>query len=71
VNEYSPAFERFWRAYPRRVGKNAAWERWRAMRPPLATVLAAIRVQLTHGTPLDDWPHPATYLFQRRWEMYR
>lgn len=69
---YSQDFLVFWRSYPRRTGKGAAWTSWARHRPHLPDVLRALSWQAQ--TP--DWtkdggafiPHPATWLNQRRWE---
>lgn len=69
---YSSAFLMFWREYPRKTGKGAAWDAWRKLQPPIADALAALAWQRQSA----DWrkdngafiPHPATYLNQRRWE---
>lgn len=65
------AFEEFWKAYPRKVGKKAARRRWdKAVREVEAGVLlAALR-----SYPFDlrenkrFVPHPATWLNQGRWD---
>jgi len=68
-------FDRFWSAYPKRVGKGAAEKAFRAIDPDerlLATMIEATKRQAAS----DDWqrdegryrPHPATWLNQRRWE---
>ena len=65
-------FEKFWEAYPRKVGKGAAQNSWRKAKPPLDAVLTAIR----KARVSQDWqkergafiPHPATWLNQARWE---
>lgn len=65
-------FEKFWEAYPRKVGKGAAQNSWRKAKPPLDAVLTAIR----KARQSQDWqkdrgafiPHPATWLNQARWE---
>ena len=60
----------FWKDYPRKVGKGAAYARWRSKNPPLDAVLAALKVQKR----CEQWqditliPHPETWLNQRRWE---
>ena len=28
-SDYSEAFERFWKLYPRKIGKRAAWTMWK------------------------------------------
>ncbi len=75
TSEYTPAFEEFWKAYPRPVGKGAAFKAWtRAkLNPDLAQQLHA---SLTIQRKSEQWtrnngqfiPHPATWLNQRRWE---
>jgi len=70
------AFDLFWQAYPRKVGKGAAREAFaRAIRkidgpdPParLMAALAAIKPEWAK-LPIDKVPHPATWLNQERWE---
>lgn len=66
------AFERFWKIYPRKIGKGAAEKAWARMKPPVDTVLAAVEAQ-GHS---EQWqrdggqfiPYPATWLNQKRWE---
>ena len=69
------AFDSFWSAYPKKVGKGAAETAWRKLKPgaELAqTMLAAIAA----AQKSDQWqrdggqyiPNPATWLSQRRWE---
>ena len=69
------AFDRFWGAYPRRQGKEAARKAWAKIRPDdalLAEMLAALERQRAS----DQWrrdggqfiPYPATWLNGRRWE---
>lgn len=71
----SAAFDRFWEAYPRRQGKEAARKAWTKIRPDdalLAEMLAALERQRAS----DQWrrdggqfiPYPATWLNGRRWE---
>lgn len=64
-------FEGFWRAYPRRVGKQAALRSYRAARKvaPLEDIAAGLRSQLPglEARPMDKRPHPATWLNQQRW----
>lgn len=67
-------FQRFWAAYPKRVGRGAAWRVWECLSPSpelVATILAAIEQQ-KRG---PQWsrnggqyiPHPRTWLSQERW----
>ena len=69
--EYSDGFKVFWTAYPRKVGKGAAWAKW-----PGEMNLAAIMAALEWQCRSHDWtkdggeyiPNPSSYLHQRRWE---
>ena len=68
-------FREFWAAYPRKVGKWAAWKAWRKLKITAelkATILAAVEAHKES----DSWtkddgkfiPHPGTWLNNRRWE---
>lgn len=68
-------FERFWAAYPRKVGRReaaAAFERLRLVLPPGEELLAVIeRHKRSHQWQRDNGqfiPNPATWLRQGRWE---
>lgn len=75
ASPYSDEFERAWAAYPRKVGKGAAWKAWVMLRPTaqLAELIIA-KVALYKGTA--QWkkdggqfiPHMATFLNQRRFD---
>ena len=69
---YTVDFETFWKAYPKRIGKGAAYKAWLKAKPVLAVVLQALSWQKeTDQWAKDDGqfiPHPSTYLNQRRWE---
>lgn len=71
-----PLFDRFWQAYPRKVGKpkaQKAFANLRVTEETLGQMLTAIRQQ-TKALGWEDkskWkyiPHPTTWLNQRRWE---
>lgn len=68
-------FDRFWEAYPKKIGKGAARKAWVKIRSPsslLQVMLDAIEKQ----KQCDQWqkengkyiPNPATWLNQTRWE---
>ncbi len=60
-------FSRFWDAYPRKVGKDAAKLVWDRKKPDIALVLAALaRTQW----PDDEKyiPHPRKWLYDGRWQ---
>lgn len=75
LTAYSPDFEAFWKAYPRKSGKDAAWKAWQKRRHeiPALPELAAILARQSH---CEQWqrdggqfiPHPATWLNQGRWQ---
>ena len=66
------AFERFWAAYPKKVGKQAALKSFQRVKVPVDVLLAALDQQKRS----DQWtrengrfiPNPATWLNQGRWE---
>ena len=71
-----PLFDRFWQAYPRKVGKPKAQKAFvnlHVTEEMLTQMLTAIETQ-TKALGWDDasrWkyiPHPTTWLHQRRWE---
>ena len=70
-NPPSP-FERFWLAYPRKIGKADARKAFAKVKMPIETLLSAIDQQ----TRSEQWtrengrfiPNPATWLNQGRWE---
>lgn len=67
----SEAFDRFWRIYPRRQGKEAARKAFASAlkRTDLETICAGA-VQLRDDPNLEPQytPHPATWLNQGRWD---
>jgi uncharacterized protein YdaU (DUF1376 family) len=69
------AFDAFWKAYPRKVGKQAALKAWRKLRPgpELAErILEAVAAQKRGEAWRRDGgqfiPHPTTWLNQGRWD---
>lgn len=68
------AFDQFWKAYPKKVGKGAAEKAWLKARinGSLQTILEAVERQ----SASDQWmkdngqfiPNPATWIGQKRWE---
>lgn len=73
---YSGDFDAFWQAYPRKVGKDAAWKKWQQVHrrsdfPALPDLLASLERQRSS----EQWqkeggqfvPHAATWLNQGRW----
>ena len=68
-------FEKFWKSYPRKVGKGAAEKSFKKYKPDDALTERMIASVEAHKRS-DQWrrdggqyiPHPATWLNQRRWE---
>ena len=66
------AFDAFWKAYPRKVGKEAARKAFTKVQADLDVLLYAVELQKRS----DQWqrdggqyiPNPATWLNQGRWE---
>ena len=71
---YSQGFEAFWKLYPRKIGKRAAWLKWnRHVKPLLETdVIDAIRAQVDapghFSQDIKKIPHACTWLHQWRWD---
>ena len=74
----SGEFAEFWDAYPKKVGKEAAWKVWKKLGSP-AAILQNIKTALAWQRESDQWtkdqgqyiPNPATYLNQGRWQDER
>jgi uncharacterized protein YdaU (DUF1376 family) len=71
---YTEDFLYFWNAYPKKVGRDAAWKKWKSMngtRPKIEELLTAIKKQ----EKSEQWkkengqyiPNPSTWLNQGRW----
>jgi hypothetical protein len=69
-------FEKFWDAYPRKVGKGRAYRMWRSEVKNAIDTQAAIFTALEWQVKQDQWskdggqyiPHPATWLHDHRWQ---
>lgn len=66
-------FDRFWQAYPKKVGKEAARKAFSKLKPneeDIDTWLGAVATQQQSRQWQDPKfiPHPATWLNQKRWE---
>lgn len=65
-------FEEFWKAYPRKEGKQKARQAFEKVTVPLETLLQAVERQKTSAQWTKDGgqfiPHPATWLNGKRWE---
>lgn len=72
INTYSKDFNSFWNAYPRKIGKGAAWISWKKSYVLYESISKVLESQINSPQwKKDDGqfiPHPATWLNQRRWE---
>lgn len=70
--ESSAAFERFWQAYPRKVGKQAALKAFKKVKVSVEILVEAVEKQKRSSRWRKDngqyIPNPATWLNQGRWE---
>lgn len=73
-DRFGTDFLLFWNAYPRKVGKQAAWKEWQKLKrkPVIEKILGAIH----QAKETEQWkkengqfiPHPKTWLHQGRWD---
>jgi len=68
-NTYTEDFTIFWSAYPKKIGKDAAFKSWSKVKPRIDNVMYALSWQQDS----DQWkrgyiPNPSTYLNQGRWK---
>ena len=72
ANAREAAFDKFWSAYPKKVGKQDAKKAFKSVKEPIETLLSAIERQKCGSQWSKDngqyIPHPATWLRQGRWE---
>lgn len=75
ANGLRERFAEFWAAYPKKVGKDAAWRAWQKRRPSadlVAAMLGAIETQQRTAQWRKDAgqfiPNPATWLNRGQWE---
>jgi phage replication O-like protein O len=59
----------FWKAYPKKVGKDLAIKTWNKKKPKVDEVLTALEWQTKTQQWKDGYiPNPATYLNEGRWQ---
>jgi hypothetical protein len=75
ANGLRERFAEFWKVYPRKVGKDAAWRSWQKRRPGselLTEMLTALDWQRRQESWLKEGgqyvPNPSTWLNQGRWQ---
>jgi len=72
--EYSHDFERFWREYPRKVNKGAAWKAWQRLKLSSEDVDELVLHLERRKREDAKWiegkfiPHAASFLNGQRWE---
>lgn len=72
-NIYTPNFLSFWKTYPKKEGKGAAFKAYQNIKEPKPT-LQHIVESITEHQQKEQWqtkqfiPFPATWINQRRWE---
>jgi len=72
ANALDDGFDKFWNAYPKKVGKDKAVVAWKKKRPKVDEVLKALSWQMY----CDQWaksegqfiPNPTTYINEGRWK---
>lgn len=69
TKKHVDSFDDFWKAYPKKVGKDKAITAWSKKKPPLIEVLEALQWQVIS----EQWksgyiPNPATYINDGRWQ---
>ena len=68
-------FDEFWAAYPKKVGKKAAWTAWKKVKPD-AELFDKIMTAIGKARVTEQWtrengrfiPNPTTWLNQGRWD---
>ena len=76
INEYSSEFESFWKHYPKKVGKKAAFKEWRKNhRPPLEELIRILMNQIKYKAEMKKmgkfeapFPDPERWIKWARWE---
>jgi hypothetical protein len=68
-------FEKFWTAYPKKIGKKTAYAVWQKINPSEELTENIVQA-VVKSRKTQDWlkdggqfiPHPTTYLHQERWD---
>ena len=63
-------FDQFWSAYPRKVARKAARQKFERARrlADMETIMAGLERYKRHKPDYADWCHAATWLHNERWE---
>lgn len=70
ADAYTPEFEAFWQAYPRKKDKRAAWKAWKAAlkRADPETIITAAKAEARRPCELKFRKYPASWLNADAWE---
>ena len=70
ADAYTPEFEEFWQAYPRKKDKRAAWKAWKAAlkRATPEAIITAAKAEARRPCELKYRKYPATWLRADAWE---
>lgn len=71
IESYSPEFDQFYAAYPKKKAPDAAWRAWQAIPPqhyPLIVERAKVYAQSVTGKDMTYVKHPATWLNSGAWK---
>jgi hypothetical protein len=62
------AFDRFWQAYPHKVGKPDAARSFLKVASEVESILEGLSRYIAGKPPDRSWLNPSTFINQRRWE---
>ena len=70
ADAYTPEFEAFWTAYPRKKDKRAAWKAWKAAvkRADPESIISAAKAEAKRPCELKFRKYPASWLNADAWE---
>lgn len=70
ADAYTPEFEAFWTAYPRKKDKRAAWKAWKAAlkRADPEAIISAAKAEARRPCDLKFRKYPASWLNADAWE---
>ena len=72
LTKNNEGFDKFWKAYPKKMNKADALKAWSKVDVPVETILTAVEAQKKTSQWTKDngqfIPYPATWLRGRRWE---
>jgi len=76
--EYSAGFEKFWKSYPVKKEKRAAYKEWKTLKPDdvlFQEILSSIKSQISHKESCDksntfcpEFPYGSRWIKKKKWE---